>query len=504
MFFRRILEKRQKSAKFRIFVLKKNVTLAMEVVPETLKKWSLLEDKIFSANDENTKDTKEYILSLKEIKNSIFNLIYQAALTRIFSFKALSDIWISLGDNKNKYNISPFTTYLSYKGINKSVIPLIRDDNIAKTFENVFPDDTLGYAILHDDFEKVVYFSADRSLVSKPITSYPGRDQLQFTVLSLAAYCGSVKVFKYFFINTPIIKDDTVVKAVMGGSVEIVEILSRTFSMKNYLNIAIQYHRNELIPWIVENYQVAFVSPVSCLEYFNTFAYFFLQSKDLLNEASPQVLLKTAIQNECIDYIKYFMANGASVNPELQVNGICPPLITAILQHSPIIVKYLLIKGANIEQMWVNHTPLLLASQYRNSDVVSILIKEGADVNSKGDLGSTPLIQATSNGHLTNVKLLINAGANVNETDKYHSTALHIALTNKYEKTARLLIESNANLNAQDIYGNTPLHIAVDKGLTEEIKMLLSKGADSSIKNELGETPVQKATTQEITSLFEA
>ena len=172
--------------------------------------------------------------------------------------------------------------------------------------------------------------------------------------------------------------------AVRGGNEEIVNIVSQSHPFHNTARTAIQYHRNNILPWIIDNYNNSGLFSGVCLEFFNTEAFFFLTSKGLF-ETDPEVLLRTAVQNEVYDLVRYFVDDQkVSVNlenPEQQQaqNGQlrCPFLITAILQHSPKIVSYLLERGADVETMWVNHTPLLIAAQYRNSDVVAALIKKG-------------------------------------------------------------------------------------------------------------------------------
>ena len=480
----------------------------MDFVPNSLKNWKNIEDSIFDVTEKDVDRILSEIKKLNINPISITNLVYQASFTRIFSFKPLAEIWKSFGEAPPKYSISPFLTYLCNRGLHKSnSILVFNDERIMQQFENVFPVDSFGYAVAHNDIDRVIYLSVNDKFMKQVLTSYPGREQVQFDVLSLAAYCGSVSVFKYLMVNGMKIKRDTVIKSVMGGHEEIIQLISPAEAYNNCLKIAIQYHRNNLLPWLCENFTNNDVLSGICLEYFNTYAYFYLESKGLF--PTPQeVLLRTSIQNECFDFVKYFIESGVPVNPpEAPQNPLgqisSPPLITAILQHSPAIVQYLLEKGADIEKLWVNHTPLLLASQYRNSDIVSALIKKGADVNSKGEVGTTPLIQAASNGHTMNVIMLVDAHANINDCDKYRTTALHASINGKFLRISKYLIDKGANMNAMDMYGNTPLHFAAANGLKELTNYMLKKGANPTIKNELGETPAAKAKDPSVKQLFE-
>ena len=79
-------------------------------------------------------------------------------------------------------------------------------------------------------------------------------------------------------------------------------------------------------------------------------------------------------------------------------------------------------------------TPLLMAAKYnRNDDVLEVLIRHGADVNARDNLGYTALMYAAAytveNGIFEPVaEPLIRAGADVNARDNEGQTALTKAL----------------------------------------------------------------------------
>ena len=82
-----------------------------------------------------------------------------------------------------------------------------------------------------------------------------------------------------------------------------------------------------------------------------------------------------------------------------------------------------LLASAVIAFMCLGALPLPARSLYdaaSDGNVVEVvlLIKNGADVNAKDDLGGSALIKAAENGHTEIAKLLINNGANVNAKDK--------------------------------------------------------------------------------------
>lgn len=87
------------------------------------------------------------------------------------------------------------------------------------------------------------------------------------------------------------------------------------------------------------------------------------------------------------------------------------------------------------------------------------------------------------------VTSLIKAGADVNKATNSLVTPLHEAVKQN-SKVAHVLIESGADVNALEGLGNyTPLHVAVERDLYEQVCMLLYYGADTTILNSFGMTP---------------
>ena len=65
-------------------------------------------------------------------------------------------------------------------------------------------------------------------------------------------------------------------------------------------------------------------------------------------------------------------------------------------------VKKQLVRGANIESKCTGcgGTPLLHAARKGSTEILRLLIKRNANVNSKDKEGSTPLHSAAMNGHI--------------------------------------------------------------------------------------------------------
>jgi uncharacterized protein len=62
--------------------------------------------------------------------------------------------------------------------------------------------------------------------------------------------------------------------------------------------------------------------------------------------------------------------------------------------------------------------PLHLAARHGLIDDMKILLREGADIEARGDLGLTPLLNAAMKGHVAAVQLLLEHGANIDAKDE--------------------------------------------------------------------------------------
>ena len=104
---------------------------------------------------------------------------------------------------------------------------------------------------------------------------------------------------------------------------------------------------------------------------------------------------------------------------------------------------------------------LFHATNYRNLELVSVLVKQQEDINSVDKSGMTPLMLAAKSGMKDLVYLMIeHHHANPNLKDLNQNTALHWALQGKHEEIALYLIEKTNYLSDVDNSGNSPLLLA--------------------------------------------
>ncbi|CAM0902232.1 unnamed protein product [Alopecurus aequalis] len=126
------------------------------------------------------------------------------------------------------------------------------------------------------------------------------------------------------------------------------------------------------------------------------------------------------------------------------------------------IAELLLSRGAYIDPICENGTPLNIAAQSGNVRMLELLLRHQANPNTVTQLFYTPLSSAIYASSLKCVELLIKAGADVN--------------------AGRPLM--------------TPLIIAASYGFTSGVKCLLEAGADPNIPDEFGSTAAEHASSQ--------
>jgi uncharacterized protein len=102
-------------------------------------------------------------------------------------------------------------------------------------------------------------------------------------------------------------------------------------------------------------------------------------------------------------------------------------------------------------------TPLALAVQLGNRDMVDLLLDAGADPALRDAAGEPLLFTAARDGSLEIAEDLLAAGVDVDLTDaEFGQTALMVAARERRPDVVRLLIDAGANVNRQTPAGESP------------------------------------------------
>ena len=136
-------------------------------------------------------------------------------------------------------------------------------------------------------------------------------------------------------------------------------------------------------------------------------------------------------------------------------------------------LRILVSSGANLEQLFIGHTPLMYAIIFNFREGSHLLISAGASTETVDDFGYNPspaLHYAAGLVQIDVASSLIQAGANVNAVDGLKQTALHqVVKQTEWEsldavrrrvEMCQLLVNAGTNLNLKDSNGDTAKAVA--------------------------------------------
>ncbi len=119
-----------------------------------------------------------------------------------------------------------------------------------------------------------------------------------------------------------------------------------------------------------------------------------------------------------------------------------------------------------------HETPLDIAWQKKDSDILALLIKHGAQLNDYKK-GITLCHLAAAQEELSVIEILIQQGVELNAQDKEGLTPVHLAAAKGKAGVIDLFLKQGIFLNSLDKQGFTPLHWAIANGEIEVITQLV-------------------------------
>jgi len=190
---------------------------------------------------------------------------------------------------------------------------------------------------------------------------------------------------------------------------------------------------------------------------------------------------------------RLLLAHGASFRARNE-NGQTPLHLASRHDH-PGVVAELLNIGADVDAH-DNHnlTPLFYAS----SATAQLLLERGASVHARNQSGQTPLHIASGArwGRSELVRLLLRFGADVDTRDSYNMTPLIYSLEALGPgEAAQPLLDHGASFQVRNLKGQTPLHLAAASlyVLFDVVALLLKLGADVDAQDNDHMTPLHYA-----------
>jgi len=137
-------------------------------------------------------------------------------------------------------------------------------------------------------------------------------------------------------------------------------------------------------------------------------------------------------------------------------------------------------------------TPLQLAVQTNQVDIIKSLIAAGADLDMRTIDGVSPLMIAIRGGHTDTARMLLASGAAINKLSRGNSPVFEAVKLRDRDLLA-LLLDSGGDVNFRDHGGATPLIYAAYLGYTEIASFLVGRGADIDARTDDGRSALHAA-----------
>ncbi|KAH9502346.1 hypothetical protein Btru_073508 [Bulinus truncatus] len=168
-------------------------------------------------------------------------------------------------------------------------------------------------------------------------------------------------------------------------------------------------------------------------------------------------------------------------------------LQNAIMERDIELIKSILDIDFEIDFQYNSQTSLQLAVCQGCTDICSLLIAKGANVNQADADGNSLLNMACWRGFFEIAQLLVNNGADIDSQNASGNTPLYTCVLKGFQNIAEFLISTNCNMNLANSRGFTPLYYASQSGDISMVQILLKAGANPDWGDHTYKTPLMVA-----------
>ncbi|QPC70356.1 hypothetical protein HYE68_001108 [Fusarium pseudograminearum] len=192
--------------------------------------------------------------------------------------------------------------------------------------------------------------------------------------------------------------------------------------------------------------------------------------------------------------IRFFVQNGVSVDART-THGENTALIRAARDGLPQVVSLLIKLGADVNASNnIGWTPLHFAAETGYEDVVKILLKAGANATAESHDGKRPRTISWENDHRP-VTIILDGSVPISLDAQLHSKALSLSALFYAARNGQLnkicqVLDEGIDVNSVDADGRSSLSMAAEHGLSEIVHCLTGRNADVNLKDNYGGSPL--------------
>ncbi len=189
--------------------------------------------------------------------------------------------------------------------------------------------------------------------------------------------------------------------------------------------------------------------------------------------------IQYAARGDAVDIMKLLVAKG--VDPRGGTDPSFTLLHHAVQSGKSAAIHYLLDIGldVNAKHEGTGMSPLVLATDFGNTDGARALVMRGADLNASDGNGQTPLMLALKKGRRELVDLFLRKGADAGLVDpRTGKTLLHEAALRGYSGIVEALLVRGVPKDAKDLDGRTALSYALKYGNGTAAEVLRKNGVE--------------------------
>lgn len=203
--------------------------------------------------------------------------------------------------------------------------------------------------------------------------------------------------------------------------------------------------------------------------------------------------LHTAVQKSDIESVLFLLSIHVDINSRTNDSSRLTPLHLAVQTSSEIIIRNLILAGANVNDLTLQkQNALHLAAGLDRASICSILLENGIDYDALDDSLNNALHIAVQKGQLATVKVLLTkSDINAEAINLRGQNPLHVLAQHGRENAAAIFeffLECMPQypINKVDVEGNTPLLLAYMNGNGPLCRAIVRAGACLGTVNRSG------------------